>query len=181
MKKQSITRKMVAEANHKASNRLINSSSELYNHKESEDTLTLQVSENTSPLIAQEFPLGHELTILGIPIFPLTLTQPSPTLDSTDGYSPYCSRGLPQPSLCRQDQLIPIKLESPDSRTLGATDSVRGISHSFLITPCSVNTHSQSSFVSQRSVSTGRCTFAEVSNTTPSSPMHQQDSILTCL
>ena len=78
MKEHSTTTKIVAEANHKVSNWVINSSSQLYNHKGSVDTLTLQVSENTPPLIAQQSPLRHELSILGIPILHLTLTQSHP-------------------------------------------------------------------------------------------------------
>ena len=75
MKEQSTIRAMVAEANHKVSNCIINISLEPYNHKELEDTLTLLVSESTPTLIAVEPFLGHQLTIQGIPIFHVTLTQ----------------------------------------------------------------------------------------------------------
>ena len=79
MKEPSTNTERVAEANHKVSNWVVNSSSELYHHKGSENTLALQVSENTPHLIAQESPSGHQLTIQGIPILHLTLTLSHPS------------------------------------------------------------------------------------------------------
>ena len=63
------------------------------------------------------------------------------------------SRALLQPGLCRQDQLIPIELESPDQRQLSSRDSDRGVSHSLSIPACPASTSPQSPLTSQGSVS----------------------------
>ena len=49
-------------------------------------------------------------------------------MDSTDEV-PNSSRTLLQPGLCRQNQPVPIKLESLDQQQLGSRDSDEGISH----------------------------------------------------
>ena len=90
-----------------------------------------------------------------------------------DGYSPNCSKALLQPSLCRQDQLVPIKLESLDQQQLGSRDSDKGISHSSHIQSCPANTTALSSPSPQRSDSFGgrdQITLAETSDSTP--PYH---------
>ena len=56
------------------------------------------------------------------------------------GHSLNCGRSLLQPSFCRQDQRVPIQLESPDWRQLGSRSSNRGISHSSHIQSCSAGT-----------------------------------------
>ena len=113
MKEQSTIRAMVAEANHKVSNCKINISLEPYNHKELEDTLTLLVSENTLTLIAVEPFLGHQLTIQGISIFHVTLTQ-----FHQPWIQPLRMGKAPIATLCRQDQLVTIELESRDALIL---------------------------------------------------------------
>ena len=101
-------------------------------------------------------------------------------MDSTDEdrHSPHCSRALLQPGLCREDQLIPIELESPDQQQLGSRDSDRGVSHSPSIPACPASTSPQSPLTSQGSVSLGgggQVTLAETSNST--SP-HSSSGIL---
>ena len=103
-----------------------------------------------------------------------------PLMDSTDedGHSPYCSRVLLKPGLCRQDQLIPIKLESPDQQQLGSRNSDRGVSHSPSIPACPASTSLQPPLTSEGSVGLGgggQVTFAEMSNST--SP-HSSSGIL---
>ena len=65
-------------------------------------------------------------------------THPSPdmypdrsTMDSSDevGHSSNSSRALLQPRFCRQDQPVPIELESLDQQHLGSRDNDEGISH----------------------------------------------------
>ena len=112
----------------------------------------------------------------GSTYFPPGIDSVEPLMDLTDegGHSPHCSRAWLQPGFCREDQLIPIKLESPDQRQLGSRDSDRGVPHSPSIPACPASTSPQPPLTSQGSVSLGgggQVTLAETSDSTsPHSP-----------
>ena len=118
---------------------------------------------------------SRQSTILSLPILYLALTQLNPSWTQLIKMGiAHCSRALLKPGLCREDQLIPIELESPDQRQLGSRDSDRGVSHSPSIPACPASTYPQPPLTSQGSVSLrggGQVTLAETSDSTsPHSP-----------